>query len=80
MMRDEKALRAANILRKYCRERPCADCLFHNAECDFCVLTASRNPGTFTLDNLNKEVYEVRTAEASRTDRQDRLEKYFREV
>ena len=76
-MRDDKALRAANILRKYCRERPCADCLFHNPESDFCVLTASRNPGTFTLDNLNKHLYEVRTAEAPRVDRQDRLEKNF---
>ena len=47
VMRDEKAVRAADLLRRYCDERGCADCVFWLKSGRFCTLMAVRTPAAF---------------------------------
>lgn len=62
-MRDEKALRAAELLKRYCAERCCAHCVFRRAS-GICAIQAAKAPYqiiTEGLKPLNPEVSYDRT-------------------
>lgn len=46
-MRDEKAVRAAELLRQYCSERGCVDCVFWLKSGRFCTLMSVKVPASF---------------------------------
>ena len=52
-MRDEKAIRCAELLRQYCGERGCTkeECVFVQT-CGFCILQATRLPEDWQLEDL----------------------------
>lgn len=52
-MRDEKALRAAALVKRYCGERGCdeEECVFKTAY-GICILQATRLPEDWNLDGL----------------------------
>jgi hypothetical protein len=54
MMTNEKALRAAELLRQYCAERGCSECVFE-APAGFCVLQAVKLPECWKPDELRRE-------------------------
>ena len=53
MISDAKAIRAADLVRKYCGERGCddGDCVFR-LRCGVCLLQATRLPEDWKLDGL----------------------------
>lgn len=55
-MRDEKALRSALLLKRYCGERGCdeEECTFRT-KYGICVLQATRLPEDWQLDGLKRE-------------------------
>lgn len=46
MMTDTKAIRAAALIKSYCQERCCDNCIFQN-DSGCCVLMQVRNPSYF---------------------------------
>ncbi len=50
-MSDEKAVRAADLLRQYCAERGCSECVFRSGY-GFCILQTTKNPEAWQLDRL----------------------------
>ncbi len=50
-MRDEKALRAAELLRQYCNERCCENCVFRRKN-GYCAVGSAHHPGVLNLDGL----------------------------
>lgn len=52
-MRDEKAIRAAELLKQYCNERGCSECVF-NTCAGFCLLQAAKLPENYQLDGLRE--------------------------
>ena len=62
-MSDEKALRYANGIRQYCKERPCqkGECVFMLKLSGICPLKEGRLPEYWNLDGLKP-----RTAEKER--------------
>lgn len=54
MISDEKALRAAELIKRYCNERPCRDgkCAFRQKKSGICPLTDGRLPEDWKLDGL----------------------------
>jgi hypothetical protein len=53
MISDEKALRAAELIKRYCGERGCDDgeCAFR-LRCGVCIIQATRLPEDWKLDGL----------------------------
>jgi|GEM_PF-2331255 len=54
MMSDDKALRFARLLRQYCGERGCIDCIFWQESCLCCGLAFSRSPQHWQLNEPPK--------------------------
>lgn len=55
-MRDNKALKAAHILKKYCKRHKCENCIFHEHEGRMpCVLNIT--PQFYKLLNQDKMIY-----------------------
>ena len=56
-IRDEKALRAALLLKQYCNEHPCRDgeCAFRQKKSGICLLADVRLPEDWQLDGLKQE-------------------------
>jgi hypothetical protein len=54
MMTDCKAIRAADLLRQYCAERGCDECVFKSGA-GFCVLQSAKLPEDFKLDGLRPQ-------------------------
>lgn len=52
-MRDEKALRYARLLRQYCAERGCSECIFRTGY-GYCTLQATKNPESWQLDEVKR--------------------------
>lgn len=59
-MTDSKAIRAADLLRQYCGERGCDECVF-KAAAGFCVIQAAKLPEDFKLDGLKPRETSQRT-------------------
>ena len=55
VMRDDKAIRAAELLRQYCSERGCADCVFWLQSGRFCTLMSVKVPASFPEMRKDKE-------------------------
>lgn len=59
MMRDEKAIRYALLLKQYCSERPFKDgkceCAFRQKLSGICPLAEGRLPEDWQLDELKRE-------------------------
>ncbi len=58
MMSDEKALRAAELLRKYCNERCCGECVFVRKN-GYCAIGSAHHPALIVLDDLKPKQTEV---------------------
>lgn len=56
-MTDGKAIRAADLLRQYCTERGCRECVFLIGR-DICAITSARIPGYICLDMARKRIAE----------------------
>lgn len=54
MMTDKKAIRAAELIRQYCAERGCSQCVFES-KAKFCLLQGSRIPGKFPVEEIRKD-------------------------
>lgn len=56
MISDEKALRAAELIKRYCGERGCDDgeCAFR-LRCGVCIIQATRLPEDWKLDGLRAQ-------------------------
>ena len=54
-MSDEKALKAAELLRQHCRERCCDDCAFWGKNFPQCRLTGVRSPGHYPTEEIRRE-------------------------
>lgn len=56
MISDEKALRAAELIKRYCGERGCDDgeCVF-KLLCGVCIIQATRLPEDWKLDWLHAQ-------------------------
>lgn len=53
MMSDAKALRCAELLRQYCAERGCSECIFRTGY-GFCILQSVKNPESWRLDEVKR--------------------------
>lgn len=51
MIRDEKAIRAAELVRQYCRERSCYACIFRTVS-GVCLIGDTRVPENWQLNGL----------------------------
>lgn len=67
-MQDHKALRAAELLRRHCRERCCDDCIFWGREFPQCRLTGIRSPGHFPVEEIRAD---RQRADAAKTQQSD---------
>ena len=56
MMTDAKALRASELLQRYCAERGCVDCIFRLLESGFCAIGAVHHPALIPVEELRKQV------------------------
>lgn len=55
MISDAKAIRAAELIKRYCNERPCEDgvCAFRQKKSGICPLAEVRLPEDWKLDGLS---------------------------
>ncbi len=58
-MKNSKALRAAHILKKYCRQRTCDDCIFLNSEnyMHKCAFRMGYSLAEIDLNKADKIIY-----------------------
>jgi len=54
MMRNEKAVRAADHLRQYCNERGCGECVFWLKSGRFCTLMSVKVPASFPVEDIRE--------------------------
>lgn len=57
MISDDKALRAAELIKRYCGERGCdnGECAFRQKKSGICPLTDGRLPEDWKLDGLHAQ-------------------------
>ena len=63
MMRDTKAAHAAELIRKYCRERGCASCIFYDVCARQCVISHVRSPAWIQMDDVRKRIKKLENFE-----------------
>lgn len=54
VMSDTKAIRCAELLRQYCADRGCSECIFRTGY-GYCTLQAAKNPESWQLDDLRED-------------------------